>query len=116
MATKKPEEKSHGDTITQEQTGNIGKDERTVEEDAPEEFDIASLVGCDLLSPREKKLCRALRLRPNSYSTLKTVLMRDHLDRRQGIPIKTCYQYGLDKTLRKRIINFMVSCGWITAP
>jgi len=115
MVSKRQEEKGSEDT-TLEQQGSAGGDDIIKEEESREEVDVSLLAGAELLSVREKKLCRSLGLRPASYITLKAVLLKDHLLRRQGVPVKACHPYGLDKIRRRRIINFMVSSGWITTP
>jgi len=45
---------------------------------------IIGLPGYDLLSSNEKRLCTSLRLHPNLYTSYKTCLLRDHLQKKKG--------------------------------
>ncbi|XP_033624165.1 transcriptional adapter 2-beta-like [Asterias rubens] len=87
------------------------KDDREIVED---EFQaIKSSPGFNFLSDREKRLCNSMKMKPARYITLKTVIIRDHLMRRQGLPCKTRYPSNLDKSHRKRITNYLTKSGWI---
>ncbi|XP_022101292.1 transcriptional adapter 2-beta-like isoform X2 [Acanthaster planci] len=87
------------------------KDDREIVED---EFQaIKASPGFSYLSDREKRLCSSMKMKPARYITLKTVIIRDHLMRRQGLPCKTRYPSNLDKSHRKRITNYLAKSGWI---
>uniref|UniRef100_T1IYY3 Transcriptional adapter n=1 Tax=Strigamia maritima TaxID=126957 RepID=T1IYY3_STRMM len=107
LMSKKQEEK--GVDISQD---DVGADD--VKEDA-KDFDISVFPGFDMLSDRERKLCTSMGLKPAKYTSLKAVLIKDHLQRRKGIPTKPCYPAGLEKAHRRKIINFLMNSGWITA-
>lgn len=85
------------------------KDENN--ENIPKEA--SSMPGYDLLSDRERKLCNSIGMSFANYMTIKTCIIKDYLQRRQGIPIKIRYPSGLDKTHRRRIISFLTDNGWI---
>ncbi|XP_062902389.1 transcriptional adapter 2-beta [Mobula hypostoma] len=72
-----------------------------------------NLPGFDLLSEREKVLCGSLNLSPGRYLTVKTIIIKDYLQKRQGIPSKSRLPSYLDKVLKKRILNFLTESGWI---
>ncbi|XP_028657715.1 transcriptional adapter 2-beta [Erpetoichthys calabaricus] len=75
---------------------------------------IEHLSGFELLSEREKVLCNSLNLSPTSYLTVKTIIIKDHLQKRQGIPSKSRLPSYLDKVIKKRILNFLTESGWIS--
>uniref|UniRef100_A0A8C4ZUA5 Transcriptional adapter n=1 Tax=Gadus morhua TaxID=8049 RepID=A0A8C4ZUA5_GADMO len=75
---------------------------------------IENLGGFELLSDREKVLCSSLNLSPGRYLTVKTLIIKDHLQKRQGIPAKSRLPGYLDKVLRKRILTFLTESGWIS--
>ncbi|ELT99466.1 hypothetical protein CAPTEDRAFT_172520 [Capitella teleta] len=70
-------------------------------------------TGGELLSEREKKLCTTIGMKPACYITVKTCIIKDYLQRRHGVPIKIRYPSHLDKTHRRRILNFLSENGWI---
>lgn len=74
-----------------------------------------SLSGFNLLSPREKKLCISIGLSPTTYITIKTCIIKDYLQRRQGVPLKIRFPNNLDKSHRRKIVNFLSDSGWISA-
>ncbi|XP_071478508.1 transcriptional adapter 2-beta-like isoform X1 [Diadema antillarum] len=76
---------------------------------------LRSSQGFSCLSEREKKLCSSLKMKPAKYVTMKTLIIKDHYLRKQGIPPKTRYPSNLDKSHRKRIANFLMRNGWIKA-
>jgi len=76
---------------------------------------ISIFPGYDLLSSGEKRLCSSLRLHPLLYTAYKTCLIRDHIHRRRGQIIRPIHPSGLDKSHRKKIFNFLVHSGWISA-
>lgn len=76
---------------------------------------ISGLPGCDVLSVNEKRLCTSLRLHPNLYISYKTCLLRDHLSKKKGQIPKPVHPSGLDKLHRKKIFNFLLQSGWISA-
>ncbi|XP_067847341.1 transcriptional adapter 2-beta [Heptranchias perlo] len=89
-----------------------GKDDGSKE--AAGEFNsMENLPGFDLLSEREKLLCSSLNLSPTRYLTVKTIIIKDYLQKRQGIPSKSRLPSYLDKVLKKRILNFLTESGWI---
>ncbi|XP_075999845.1 transcriptional adapter 2-beta [Genypterus blacodes] len=75
---------------------------------------IENLTGFELLSDREKVLCNSLNLTPARYQTVKTIIIKDHLQKRQGIPVKSRLPGYLDKVLKKRILTFLTESGWIS--
>ncbi|XP_030636669.1 transcriptional adapter 2-beta isoform X1 [Chanos chanos] len=94
---------------------NVGSSKRTSEEGKDGEFSaIENLAGFELLSDREKVLCNSLNLSPTRYLTVKTIIIKDHLQKRQGIPAKSRLPSYLDKVLKKRILNFLTESGWIS--
>lgn len=76
---------------------------------------IGGLPGCEVLSVNEKRLCTSLRLHPNLYISYKTCLLRDHLSKKKGQIPKPVHPSGLDKLHRKKIFNFLLNSGWISA-
>jgi len=76
---------------------------------------IIGLPGYDMLSQQEKRLCTSLRLHPNLYISYKTCLIRDHLHKRRGQIPRPLHPAGLDKNHKKKIFNFLVHSGWISA-
>ncbi|KAG5845597.1 hypothetical protein ANANG_G00140960 [Anguilla anguilla] len=92
-----------------------GRGRRRQEEGKDGEFSaIENLSGFELLSDREKVLCNSLNLSPTRYLTVKTIIIKDHLQKRQGIPSKSRLPSYLDKVLKKRILNFLTESGWIS--
>ncbi|KAG7220164.1 hypothetical protein INR49_028004 [Caranx melampygus] len=75
---------------------------------------IENLAGFELLSDREKVLCNSLNLSPARYLTVKTIIIKDHLQKRQGILAKSRLPSYLDKVLKKRILTFLTESGWIS--
>ncbi|XP_061769795.1 transcriptional adapter 2-beta [Nerophis ophidion] len=75
---------------------------------------IENLTGFELLSDHEKVLCNSLNLSPARYLTVKTIIIKDNLQKRQGIPAKSRLPGYLDKVLRKRILTFLTESGWIS--
>ncbi|CAH1264217.1 transcriptional adapter 2-beta-like isoform X1 [Branchiostoma lanceolatum] len=101
---KKPEEKE----------GKKSADEKDSGSDSEKYQGIKSAPCFNLLSEREKTLCSSMGMNPAKYMTVKTIIIKDHVQRRQGIPTKTRYPQNLDKLHRKRIISFLADSGWIT--
>ncbi|KAB0371536.1 hypothetical protein FD755_016474 [Muntiacus reevesi] len=64
---------------------------------------IKHLPGFELLSDLEKVLCSSLNLSPARYVTMKTIIIKNHLQKHQGIPSKSRLPSYLDKVLQKRI-------------
>ncbi|KFV51036.1 Transcriptional adapter 2-beta, partial [Tyto alba] len=94
---------------------NIASSKRGKEDGKEGEFAaIENLPGFELLSDREKVLCSSLNLSPARYVTVKTIIIKDHLQKRQGIPSKSRLPSYLDKVLKKRILNFLTESGWIS--
>lgn len=75
---------------------------------------IEHLTGFELLSDREKLLCSSLSLSPARYLTVKSIIIKDHLQKRQGAPAKSRLPGYLDKLLKRRILNFLTESGWIS--
>ncbi|XP_056156664.1 transcriptional adapter 2-beta isoform X1 [Lampris incognitus] len=95
--------------------GGIGVGSGIKEEGKDGEFAaIENLAGFELLSDREKVLCNSLNLSPTRYLTVKTIIIKDHLQKRQGIPAKSRLPSYLDKVLKKRILTFLTESGWIS--
>ncbi|KAM7230794.1 hypothetical protein CapIbe_018284 [Capra ibex] len=63
---------------------------------------------------REKVLCSSLNLSPKHFVTVKTIIIKDHLPKRQGIPSKSRLPSYLDKVLKKWILNFLTDSRWIS--
>lgn len=95
--------------------GGLGVGGGIKEEGKDGEFaTIENLTGFELLSDREKVLCSSLNLSPARYLTVKTIIIKDHLQKRQGIPAKSRLPSYLDKVLKKRILIFLTESGWIS--
>merc|ERR1712032_1196687 len=56
-----------------------------------------------------------LRERDRLYISYKTCLLRDHLSKKKGQIPKPVHPSGLDKLHRKKIFNFLLHSGWISA-
>lgn len=67
----------------------------------------------NLLSLMERQLCASMHMKPGFYLTIKTIVLKDNLLRRQGVQVKTRYPPNLDKTHRKHIMNFLKESGWV---
>uniref|UniRef100_A0A3B3V7K4 Transcriptional adapter n=2 Tax=Poecilia TaxID=8080 RepID=A0A3B3V7K4_9TELE len=95
---------------------NVVASKRGIKEESKDgEFAaIENLTGFELLSDREKVLCNSLNLSPTRYLTVKTIIIKDHLQKRQGIPAKSRLPGYLDKVLKKRILTFLTESGWIS--
>jgi len=91
------------------------EDEKPAETDLDKISSIVELPGYDLMSTNEKRLCTSLRLHPNLYLSYKTCLLRDHLSKKKGQIPKPVHPSGLDKVHRKKIFNFLLHSGWISA-
>ena len=95
---------------------------------------IFNLPGYEVLSLNEKRLCTSLRLHPKLYISYKTCLLRDHLQKKKGQSPKPVsspdppvlhkfnlllsfqvHPSGLDKVHRRKIFNFLLNSGWISA-
>ncbi|XP_016119514.1 transcriptional adapter 2-beta-like, partial [Sinocyclocheilus grahami] len=96
--------------------GGLGGGVSAIKEEGKDsEFSaIENLSGFELLSDREKVLCNSMNLSPTRYLTVKTIIIKDHLQKRQGIPSKSRLPSYLDKVLKKRILNFLSESGWIS--
>uniref|UniRef100_A0A3Q3F690 Transcriptional adapter n=1 Tax=Labrus bergylta TaxID=56723 RepID=A0A3Q3F690_9LABR len=105
-ARHKREKRKENKSVVTSKRGKEGKDG---------EFSaIENLTGFELLSDREKVLCNSLNLSPARYLTVKTIIIKDHLQKRQGIPAKSRLPSYLDKVLKKRILTFLTESGWIS--
>ncbi|KAJ8308734.1 hypothetical protein KUTeg_013608 [Tegillarca granosa] len=91
----------------------IDDDELKDEEEENDSKEMASLPGYSYLSERERRLCNSIGMTPANYMTIKTCIIQDYLQRRQGIPVKIRYPSGLDKTHRRKIMSFLTDNGWI---
>lgn len=76
---------------------------------------ILGLPGYEVLSHNERRLCTSLRLHPSLYISYKTCLLRDHLQKKKGQSPKPVHPSGLDKVHRRKIFNFLLHSGWISA-
>ena len=74
---------------------------------------IKHLPGFEHLLDHKKVLCSMLNLSPTHYMTVKAII-KDHLQKRQGIPSKSRLPSYLDKVLKKRILSFLTESGWIS--
>lgn len=83
------------------------------EAEAEDSKEMASMPGYEMLSEREKRLCNSIRMIPANYITIKTCIIKDYLQRRQGLPVKIRYPSGMDKTHRRKIMSFLSDNGWI---
>ncbi|KAJ8382177.1 hypothetical protein SKAU_G00029550 [Synaphobranchus kaupii] len=121
-ARHKREKRKENKSVTQSKRGSggggggSGGGAGSVKEEGKDsEFSaIENLSGFELLSDREKVLCNSLNLSPTRYLTVKTIIIKDHLQKRQGIPSKSRLPSYLDKVLKKRILNFLTESGWIS--
>ncbi|XP_064601983.1 transcriptional adapter 2-beta-like [Liolophura sinensis] len=86
------------------------KDDNEEEEEAKE---LSAMPGYVMLSDRERKLCSSIGMTPANYITIKTCIIKDYLQRKQGYPVKIRYPSGLDKTHRRKIMSFLTDNGWI---
>uniref|UniRef100_A0A3B5AGR8 Transcriptional adapter n=1 Tax=Stegastes partitus TaxID=144197 RepID=A0A3B5AGR8_9TELE len=105
-ARHKREKRKENKSVVTSKRGKEGKD--------GEFAAIENLTGFELLSDREKVLCNSLNLSPARYLTVKTIIIKDHLQKRQGIPAKSRLPSYLDKVLKKRILTFLTESGWIS--
>ncbi|XP_031564876.1 transcriptional adapter 2-beta-like isoform X2 [Actinia tenebrosa] len=82
---------------------------------ANQEFldEIKSSSCFDLLSSREVQLCSTMQMKPGFYLTIKIIILKDNLLRRQGVQVKTRYPPNLDKSHRRTIVNYLKESGWI---
>ncbi|XP_068612241.1 transcriptional adapter 2-beta [Brachionichthys hirsutus] len=95
--------------------GGLGVGVGVKEEGKDGEFAaMENLAGFELLSDRERFLCSSLSLSPTRYLTVKAIIIKDHLQKRQGVPAKSRLPGYLDKVLRKRILTFLTESGWIS--
>lgn len=76
---------------------------------------LSAMPGFDLLSDREKKLCNSISVNPSTYITVKACVIKDYLQRRQGIPVKIRFPNHLDKSQRRKILTFLGDSGWISS-
>lgn len=87
------------------------------EEKKEDDFDVASMPGHELLSPKEKGLCRRLRLHPQNYLDTKKALIAESL--RAGLldndeaSKRTILKIDVEK--RGDVIDFVARSGWISA-
>ncbi|XP_064623922.1 transcriptional adapter 2-beta-like [Lineus longissimus] len=105
MVSKKASEEKHDTSGRKESDGQDG-DKMVLR-------DPTTLPSYSLLTDTERKLCNSIGLKPAHYITIKTCIIKDYLQRRQGVPIKVRYPSGLDKSHRQKIINFLSDNGWI---
>lgn len=95
------------------ETAGLREEKKTV--DLDNISSILNLPGYDVLSLNEKRLCTSLRLHPKLYISYKTCLLRDHLQKKKGQSPKPVHPSGLDKVHRRKIFNFLLNSGWISA-
>jgi len=77
--------------------------------------DFSKLPGYDLLSHKERQLCCSINMTPSNYILIKAAILKDHCSRQNGITVKNKY-HGVEKSHRKKIIEFLATSGWITVP
>ena len=65
------------------------------------------------LAPRSQQSGIAL-MSPARYVAVKTIIIKDHLQKREGIPSESRLPSYLDKVLKKRILNFLTESRWIS--
>lgn len=101
--------------VIEEKLDILIDDEESKDEDEENDSkEMAAFPGYDMLSERERKLCNSIGMTPGNYLTIKTCIIKDYLQRRQGLPkIKIRYPSGLDKTHRRKIMSFLTDNGWI---
>lgn len=112
---KKLVESGATDNSISRQEKEADKETASVVVDLDRVTSIVGLPGYSQLSANEKKLCTSLRLVPNLYISYKTCLLRDHLQKKKGQIPKPVHPQGLDKLHRKKIFNFLLHSGWISA-
>ncbi|XP_063958027.1 transcriptional adapter 2-beta-like [Lytechinus pictus] len=105
ITAKKPDSKDVKEEVKEEKMD-------VIEDEFPT---LRSSHGFNYISEREKKLCSSMKMKPARYVTLKTLIIKDHYLRKQGILPKTRYPGNLHKSHRKRIANFLTKNGWIKA-
>jgi len=103
-----------GEVIPGEDVAEHSQQEELVQ-DLDNIASITGLPGYEVLSTNEKRLCTSLRLHPRLYISYKTCLLRDHLSKKKGQIPKPVHPSGLDKLHRKKIFNFLLTSGWISA-
>ncbi|KAL3874367.1 hypothetical protein ACJMK2_037393 [Sinanodonta woodiana] len=107
MASKKAAEEEKLDILIDD--GDLKDEDGSV----PSTQDMVSLPGYEMLSERERRLCSSIGMSPANYITIKTCIIKDYLQRRQGLPVKIRYPSGMDKTHRRKIMSFLTDNGWI---
>lgn len=120
---KENKRKMVGGTQPRRTNVSMGKKNEIVSDDKEEkDSSLASPTFADeikncatykLLSPFERQLCVSKQMKPGFYLTIKTIILKDNLLRRQGVQVKTRYPPNLDKTHRKHIVNFLKESGWV---
>jgi len=112
---KKAQEGGSSQEAGSSSTGSLTSIDDETKPDLDKTTSIVGLPGYDLMSVNEKRLCTSLRLHPNLYLSYKTCLLRDHLSKKKGQIPKPVHPSGLDKVHRKKIFNFLLHSGWISA-
>lgn len=69
--------------------------------------------GWHSLSSNEKLLCKSLKMLPSHYITIKILIIKDFLQKQQGVGLKVRFPNCLDKYQRKRIQSFLFSNCWL---
>lgn len=100
-------------TQTDNLNSQIQNGSSSVKDDSENNVDTTS--GYDLLTDTEKRLINSIGLKPAFYITIKTCILKDYLQRRQGVPVKVRYPIGMEKSHRLKIVNFLRDSGWIGA-
>ena len=78
--------------------------------------DYAKLPGYDLLSHKERQLCCSISMPPANYILIKAAILKDHCSRQNGVTVKNSKYHGVEKSNKKKIIEFLATSGWITVP
>ncbi|XP_029194990.2 transcriptional adapter 2-beta-like [Acropora muricata] len=98
------------------ETASEEKDEKDCSLSSPTFADeIKNCQTYKLLSSLERQLCASLQMNPGFYLTIKTIILKDNLLRRQGVQVKTRYPPNLDKIHRKHIVHFLKESGWVAS-
>jgi transcriptional adapter 2-beta len=70
--------------------------------------------GWRLLSEGEKKLCKSTNLKPAQYIDFKAALIKDcQQKKKKGAANKPSADSGIDKNVKRRIIDFLTRNNWI---
>jgi hypothetical protein len=97
---------------------NINKNNRHQGGENNDDFDISECRGIDLLSKKERSLCKSIKIYPVQYLEIKKALIHEALV--QGMLDSATSSQGrktivkIDVERRGSVIDFMVRAGWIS--